>query len=157
MDYRRKFLQCDHGVFRVRKFFKNCRSHCVNLEKNASFYILCGLILVCNFLSFSIMGLWIGGVAGCSQHSPLLGHFFRMEVSITQKMVLTVNIHNSKFSHQSQHPHKEEVPTPFTKTVKMCLSFNFHFEKGFAPPIPILNNAWKDILSRVGSGVIDKS
>jgi len=37
----------------------------------------------------------------------------------------------------------EEVPTLFTKTVKMCLSFNFHFEKGFTPPLPTLNNAWK--------------
>ena len=51
----------------------------------------------------------------------------------------------------------EKVSTPFTKTVKMCLSFNFHFEKCFAPPLPTLNNAWKDILSRVGRGVIDKS
>ena len=51
----------------------------------------------------------------------------------------------------------EEVPPLFTKTVKMCLSFNFHFEKGFAPPLPTLNNVQKDILSRVGRGVIDKS
>ena len=46
---------------------------------------------------------------------------------------------------------------PFTKTIKMFLSFNFHFEKGFAPPLPTLNNAWKDILSTVGRAVIDKS
>ena len=51
----------------------------------------------------------------------------------------------------------EEVPTLFTKTVKMCLSFIFHFEKDVTPLLPTLINTWKDILSKGERGVIDKS
>ena len=52
---------------------------------------------------------------------------------------------------------KCEAMIKISKTVKICLSFNFHFEKSFTTPLPTLNNTWKDILSRVGRVVIDKS
>ena len=33
LGFRRKFLQCIHGVFRVQKHLRTRRSHCLNLKK----------------------------------------------------------------------------------------------------------------------------